>query len=296
MNADSLRSRLDRLHDSAGTSLLNIAHRGARGSAPENTLEAFEKASSMGAHMFELDVHLTADGQVIVHHDDDVRRCTDAAQRLPDRSRYFVSDFSLAELQTLDAGSWFARDRATHAWLTAGELARYAAGGVRVPTLEQVLELAANTGRLVNVELKSLPRLYPELASRTLACIEYFGMRDKVLISSFDHQQLVMVRAQQRQVATGLLCGGRLAQSAAYLQLLDADAYHPSCSAECDSVGFHSVAGGVDAATTAEFRALRAADKHINVWTCNDPAQMRQLVAAGVTGIITDHPERLASL
>lgn len=296
MAHDASRSRLARLHDSVGCALLNIAHRGARGCAPENTLEAFEKAASLGAHMFELDVHLSADGIVVVHHDDDLLRCTDAAQRFPGRGSYYVSDFSAAELQSLDAGSWFARGRAPTGTLTPRELERYAAGGVRVPTLEQALELASSLDRLVNVELKALPRLYPELADRALACIQHFGMRDRVLISSFDHQALAQVRAQHSHVATAVLCGGRLARIPEYLHLLDADAYHPGCSGDSDSMGFHSVSGDIDPLTLSDIAAVRAVGKHVNVWTCNEPERMRQLVAAGVTGIITDYPERLAAL
>jgi glycerophosphoryl diester phosphodiesterase len=285
------RTRLARLHDAAGTDLLNIAHRGARGTAPENTLPAFEKGAALGAHMFELDVHLSADGHVVVHHDDDLLRCTDVAARFPGRASYFVSDFSLAELQTLDAGSWFAK--AEPVGVSCAELSHYASGDVRIPTLLAVLELASELGRLVNVELKALPRRYPALAAQTLQCIERLGVRDRVLISSFDHQQLIAVRAMSEHIATAVLSSDRLARVAGYLQLLDADAYHPGCVGGCDSIGFQSLDGRLDAATISE---LRGAGKHINVWTCNDPHQMTQLMALGVTGIVTDYPERLHAL
>src|ERR1044071_3409382 len=88
----------------------NIAHRGARAFAPENTICAFEKAASFGCQMFELDVHLTKDGALIVHHDDQLTRCTDVAIRFPGRTSYFVSDFTCAELKSLDAGSWYVKD------------------------------------------------------------------------------------------------------------------------------------------------------------------------------------------
>lgn len=268
-------SRLARMHEAAGAACLNIAHRGARGHAAENTLPAFELGAKLGAHMFELDVHLTADGQVVVHHDDELLRCTDAAARFPGRASYFVSDFSLRELQSLDAGSWFGGAHAA------------------VPTLEEVLALAKALGRFVNVELKTIPRMYRQLVARVFSCVDHCDMRDRVLISSFDHQSLLDVRAHCERVATGVLCSGRLARLPEYLELLDADAYHPSCSSDCDSMGLHAADGGLDTRTIS---SLRAAGKHINVWTCNDPVHMQRLLAAGVTGIITDYPDRLAPL
>lgn len=268
-------SRLTRLHEAAGAACLNIAHRGARGHAAENTLAAFELAAKLGAHMFELDVHLTADGQVVVHHDDDLLRCTDVAARFPGRASYFVSDFTACELQTLDAGSWFGGARAA------------------LPSLDEVLALAKGLGRAVNIELKSIPRMYRQLVPEVFACLDRCAMREQALISSFDHQALVEVRARCERVATGVLCSGRLARIPEYLERLDADAYHPSCSPDCDSIGLHAADGALDTQTIA---ALRAAGKHTYVWTCNEPLHMQQLLAAGVTGIITDYPDRLSAL
>lgn len=272
----STGSRLTRMHEAVGAACLNIAHRGARGHAPENTLPAFELAAQQGAHMFELDVHLSADGQVVVHHDDDLLRCTDAAERYPDRASYFVSDFTLAQLRTLDAGSWFQGARAA-----------------LIPTLDEVLALARSHRRMVNIELKQIPRMYRQLVAQVFLCLDRLDMREQVLISSFDHQALISVRSSCERVATGALCAGRLARVAAYLALLDADAYHPSCSAQRDSLGLHAADGVLDTETIDE---LRAAGKHVNVWTCNEHAQMQQLRAAGVTGIVTDYPDRLATL
>jgi len=97
--------------------VLNIAHRGARAYAPENTLAAFEKAKIFGCQMFEIDVHQAKDGELIVHHDEQLTRCTDVKTKFPHRSSYFISDFSGDELFTLDAGSWYAEQLS----LPAGE-------------------------------------------------------------------------------------------------------------------------------------------------------------------------------
>ncbi|HET8940214.1 MAG TPA: glycerophosphodiester phosphodiesterase family protein [Polyangiales bacterium] len=265
-------SRLEHIHETLGVVCLNIAHRGARGHPPENTLPAFELALKLGAHMFELDVHLTTDEQVVVHHDDDVLRCSDAAQRYPNRASYFISDFRLSELQTLDAGSWLA-----------------GAARARIPTLDEALELARAHQRFVNIELKSLPRMYRQLVARVFECLDRLDMREHVLISSFDHQALLDVRARCERVATAALSSDRLASVPEYLDLLDADAYHPSC----DGLGLRAAVPELDVHT---IDAVRDSGKHINVWTCNDAASMRKLIAAGVTGIVTDYPDRLAPL
>src|SRR5688500_1429540 len=84
----------------------NVGHRGAMGLRPENTLTSFELAFDLGAHMVELDVHLSSDGHAVVIHDDTVARTTDAGRRRPGRAP-FVSELTLAELRELDAGTWF---------------------------------------------------------------------------------------------------------------------------------------------------------------------------------------------
>ncbi|HEV8663384.1 MAG TPA: glycerophosphodiester phosphodiesterase family protein, partial [Candidatus Methylomirabilis sp.] len=116
--------------------VLNIAHRGASADAPENTLPAFEAALAAGADALELDVHLAADGAIVVIHDITLARTTSG--------RGFVGRHTLADLKRLDAGSWFG--------------ARFA--GTAIPTLEEVVTLARGRARLF-VELKAGSDFYP---------------------------------------------------------------------------------------------------------------------------------------
>lgn len=81
--------------------VLNIAHRGARAFTPENTIAAFEKAIRFNCQMIELDVHMSMDGELVVHHDDQLTRCTDVKIKFPGRSTYFVSEFEYNTLYTL---------------------------------------------------------------------------------------------------------------------------------------------------------------------------------------------------
>jgi len=302
--------RIGRLHSRVGTGLLEIAHRGARAYAPENTLPAFEKAAHLGCHMIELDVHCSADGELVVHHDDDLRRCTDVARRFPGRDSYYVSDFSARELAELDAGGWYLQELAMPparrqgflreltqeertAFISAGDERLYGSGEVRLPSLASALGLAESLGLLVNIEVKTLPRMYPGIAAKVLDCVMQFGLLEKVLVSSFDHDQLAILRSMSAHVATAVLTSDRLSHVGHYLALLDADAYHPGCYGDFDSLGFGSVDGQLD---TRGIGDARASGKGVNVWTCNNIAQMRALVDAGVTGLITDYPTRLSQL
>lgn len=288
---------------------LVVGHRGARAFAPENTLAAFDKAATLGCDMVELDVHLSRDGIAVVHHDDRLARCTDVATEFPLFAGGFVSDFSAEELRELDAGSWYVRELDLPAarrqpflrGLTDTELAgqvplaereRFASGAIRIPTLQEVLLFAADRDLLLNIEIKSIPRLYEGIAARVVGDVRAAGLARSVLVSSFDHAQLVEVRRLDADIATGVLSSGRLARVADYLALLDADAYHPGCHGEVDSLGFGSVDGTLDPTSRATLAELAAADHMVFAWTCNDAHRMAALAAAGVTGIITDYPNR----
>ncbi len=155
--------------------MLNIAHRGASGRFPENTLRAFAAAIEAGAQMCELDVQLTLDGGVVVIHDETVERTTDG--------RGTVRSMTLAELKCLDAGVRFGREFA----------------GERIPTLQEVMTLAEGRCGL-NIEIKSVgvERKVCELIveRRTLAT---------AMISSFDWDALAVVRHFEPRVRVGLL-------------------------------------------------------------------------------------------
>lgn len=129
---------------------LILAHRGASGYAPENTMEAFELAAKMGADGIELDVHLTADGEVVVCHDEKIDR-TSNGQGL-------ITDYTLAELKAFDFGYHFYEGEGK---------------GFKIPTLDEVYGLMSSCGMLVNVEIKSadpeIIRACDAVAERTLS-------------------------------------------------------------------------------------------------------------------------------
>ncbi len=173
----------------------NIAHRGASGDYPENTLAAFRAAIAVGADCCELDVQRSGDGALVVIHDERVERTTNG--------RGAIADLTLAQLKALDAGTW--RD------------ARF--GGERIPRLEEVC--AAVAGRCaLNVELKAagIEQEVCDLVRRAAP---------SSIISSFDWGALALVREVAPALAVGLLASrgrARLLDAAVELRAL---AVHP---------------------------------------------------------------------
>ncbi len=294
----------------SGGPVLVIAHRGARAFAPENTLPAIDKAAELGADLVELDVHLTRDDELVVVHDETLDRCSDARTRFPGRSSYRVADFALEEIRQLDAGSWFVAElsqapRRRQPFLrllgederregvTADDLATYQSGAVRLPTLREALERALSRRLAVVVELKPDAATAPTIAARVLALAAELGCDEQIVVSAFDHRHLVELRRLSAHIATAALTRQRLADPVEYLRLLDADALHPAWASV--------VRGGMRRAwrrlpDRGLIDALGAAGLAVNVWTVNEPAQMRALAEAGVTGIFTDYPNRARKL
>ncbi len=303
----------DQTSDPPPLAPLVIAHRGARAFAPENTLEAVEKAAAIGADMVEVDVQLTHDGQLVVVHDDTLDRCSDVRMRFPDRTDYRVPSFTLSGLRCLDAGSWFVRalrekpnerpaflrslsDAETQQFIAPADLEHFASGRVRPPTLEETLTLAERLGLRTNIELKPATDC-SALVEPVLDLVRSLGVIGRVLISSFDHASLRLVRSLDPAIATGVLVRAPLGDPVAYCRLLGAAAYHPGCVPGADCVGFDSAEFRVTGRLPAEpIRSLRAAGIAVNVWTENDPRRMQALIDAGVSGIFTDYPNRLVEL
>jgi glycerophosphoryl diester phosphodiesterase len=159
-----------------------IAHRGASGETPENTLAAFRRALEIGVDGVELDVHLSADGEPVVIHDPRLERTTTGTG--------LVKDATIAALRRLDAGRWF------------GE----AFAGVRMPTLAEALDVLRAV-RVV-VEIKNGPIYYAGIAERVIAVIGAGG-HERVTVSSFDHHVLRDVRRAAAHLDTAILYSAR---------------------------------------------------------------------------------------
>lgn len=272
------------MSDKSNTKLLCIAHRGARSLAPENTLAAARKALDVGADMWELDVGVTSDGELIIFHDDSLAGLTDAETVFPDRAPWTFTTFTLSELKKLDTGSKFIETdpfgTVASGLVTAEEEADLR--GEPIPTLRQALLFTRDHNWRVNVEVKKPPPpmdAFPVLEA-VVGLIKALDMVEQVLLSSFNHSLLQRAKAIEPALATAALLGFYSAEPITWPADLAVDAFHPRYTLIDD----------------AKIRELRQAGFAVNPWTVNDTQQMQRLIQAGVTGIITDFPQILAQL
>lgn len=156
-----------------------IAHRGASGHAPENTMAAFRRAVELGAGFIETDLHLTRDAQLVAIHDDTLDRTT--------TGRGAVKDFTLAELRELDAGSWFAPEFA----------------GERIPTLKEIIEFARETDVALFLEVKAAAIWGIEHA--VVNALRDSGEAAGIVVLSFQESILASVHRLDRTLMTGFL-------------------------------------------------------------------------------------------
>ncbi len=258
-----------------------IAHRGARSLAPENTLMAAQKAFDLGADMWELDVAVTYDGELVVIHDDTLKRTSNAPAVYPKQMPWGVRLFTLAELKKLDFGSWFiAQDPfGTIADGSVSLADQEKMKNIQIPTLEEALVFTKANHWRVNVEIKDLSKT-PEdavVVEKVMALIEKLEMFDSVIVSSFNHDYLVRAKKINPKVTTAALVTNGVSDPVALLTKLGAQAYNPGI----DGIG-----------DLSKIRLVRAAGLDVYVWTVNDETIMRKLIDAGVSGIFTDYPQR----
>lgn len=242
-----------------------FAHRGASGTRPENTIEAFAEGLAAGADRLELDVHASADGHLVVFHDEDLDRTTDG--KGPLRAR------TLAELKTLDAG-WGFRDE------SGGYPFRGC--GIRIPTLAEVLDAFPSVA--LNIEVKhddgsTVEAFFDEL--------DRHGARDRVLAAAFEDPILRRIRAVAPDALTSLSGDEVFGFFAAWMSRELADYTPPGKAFQVppDHEGMELVTG--DFVATAH-----ALGMEVHVWTINDEAEMERLLALGVDGLMTDYPRR----
>jgi len=264
--------------------MLVIAHAGARSLAPENTLSAARKALEVGADLWELDVAVTADGCLFLFHDDSLARTTDARQVYPDRAPWIFTTFTRAELEALDFGSWYV-DTDPFGQIAAGAVTsqdQASYQGESLPTLRRALEFTRDNNWRVNVEIKALPAPMADfpVAESVVSLIEELDMASQVCVSSFVLDYLWQVRRLNPAIAIAAVVGWTETETLHMPLDLPVDGYNPRHTLLSDD----------------QVQSLRQAGFGVHPWTVNEEADMWRLVRAGVTGIITDFPQRLRRL
>ena len=233
-----------------------IAHRGDSGSAPENTLVAFERAVRIGADVVEIDAHMTADGELVVIHDGSVARTTNASD-MWSHGDLGVADRSLADLRTLDAGGWFDA----------------AFAGQRIPTLgEAIGTITANDRTGVLLERKAGPaEVYATL-------IRDSSLLKHVVVQSFDWEFLTEMRQLLPEALLVGLGGGELDEARAR---------------ELTAVAAAGIAWRHTDVTAAMVEVAHGAGLAVWAWTPDDPDAWQRLKLLEVDGVITNQPGQL---
>jgi len=283
-------------------------HRGARGMEPENTLPAFETALGVGVTTLEMDVGMTADGVLVVHHG---RRLDPERTRGPDGAWLEEPTPALRELNAADLANYDI-GRSRPGSRTALKFRRQATHeGLRIPTLDAVLARAeARSGGAIryNIEIKTSPLAPDEtappavMAEALVAMLVEAGVTSRATVQSFDWRGLRRVQKIAPAIATVYL-------TAEQPWLDNVARGRPGVSPWTAGLDVDDLDGSIPRAIKAAggsvwspyFRDLRAADLaeahrlglRVVVWTVDDVNEMQSLIDAGVDGIITDFPLRL---
>ena len=233
----------------------NIAHRGATGYAPENTIAAFDKAIEMKADYIEMDIQRTKDGELVIIHDTSVDRTTDGTG--------YIKDLTSTQLRDLDAGSWKGEEFA----------------GEKIPTFDEILD--KYHGKIgILLELKA-PELYPgieesiaqELKDRNLDKPQ----NEKMIIQSFNFESMKKMNTLLPNVPIGVLTGSKAHTTPQALEEFStyADYFNPSYGLITEDL----------------VNQVHSQGMKISSWTVRSQESADFLLEMNVDGIITDYPD-----
>lgn len=235
-----------------------IAHRGFSGIYPENTMLAFRKAIEIGADGIELDVHLSKDGQVMIIHDEALKRTTGLDG--------VVSDYTRAELEKI----------------SAGKTKNDEFGFTPIPSLEEYLAfMAEHRDKITNIELKTAPVYYPEIEEKTLELVRKFDLEKNIIYSSFNWLSIERMQRLGTISETGLLFSGmKLYNQAHIIKSLGINYFHPDFNDLTDEIVKSYLDNKVG----------------LNVWTVNEIEDMKVCLSWNIDGLITNFPDRAISI
>jgi len=239
------------MFDSLPTPLI-IAHRGASAHAPENTLAAFNLAVIQGAPAIELDVQLSADGEVVVFHDYSITRTTDGSGR--------IRHLTLKQLKSLHAGAAFGP----------------AYPDAKIPTLDEVL-INLHPDIFLNIELKNLNLPLNSLPEKVAKIIQVHHAVNRVLISSFNPVALRRMAQYLPAIPKGLLLHKPTR--------VDLCIFFPRLITGCQSINIK-----FPCITESRVNSLHALGKKVFTYTLNHPEDIKHALDCGVDGFFTDDP------
>lgn len=242
---------------------VNIAHRGGKFIAPENTIVGFQEGFWAGADVLEFDVHLTADGHLVVIHDDEVDRTTDGTG--------LVRETTLQEIKQFDAGYEFTDD--------GGETYPYRGHGITVPTLEEVYQAFPEAP--VNVEIKEDQ---PGIEQALWQAIEEAEAADRTLVVA--RKMSVINRFRE-------VCGARVATGSSIREIGAFILWSHLFPGWSLRTSYQALRVPKEIVTPVFVQAAHRSGLRVDVWIVNTEWHMRRLLSYGVDGIMTDHPDVL---
>lgn len=233
--------------------MINFAHRGSSKYFPENTILSLKEGIKSGSNGLEIDVHKTKDNKLVVIHDEDIQRTF--------KGKGLVKNMTLEELRNFKCRNKNFEDNLE----------------CRIPTLSEVLDIIKDTNVILNIELKTDEIHYEDIEKDVIELVNRYGLKRKIILSSFNHESIRICREIDSEIETGLLYYKEIENVVQYAKKLGANAIHP------------------DLRLVSEELIKEANENNIkvNVYTVNSPIYMRKLIKAGVNGIFTDYPDLL---
>ena len=245
-----------------------IAHRGASGYAPENTLRAVEKAIELNSEYIEIDVHQTKDGQVVAIHDTWVNRTTDGSGK--------VGNYTFEEISKLDAGSWY------------GEEFK----GEKVPHLKEVLEAIPSTSKLI-IEVKDGNWTYPNIEKNIVELVKKYGLEDQVILKSFSKDVLKTFKTLAPDIPRLYVILGSIPWiGVTFDTWFRWGNFFTEINTEFVSyIQVHRYFLTKSFMKKAQDQGLK-----VIVWDVHKPAHIKSALEMGVDGIETNYPDRVLDL
>jgi glycerophosphoryl diester phosphodiesterase len=251
---------------------LAIAHADDSGQGlwPGNTMVFLDGVARLEVDVLEMDVHMTADGEIILMHDETVDRTTNG--------NGLITELSLVEIRTLEVGgNWTQDDGATYPYLGQG---------IQVPTLREVFEQFPDYPMVIEIKQES-----PSMAEPFCDLIRQYGMADKVLVPSFSDQAIAEFRAACPEVATAASSGE--VRSYVITSFLRASSL---LKPQFEAFQVPEESGGIPVVIPYFVNSAHNQNLQVHIWTINETDEMERFVEMGVDGVMTDRPDLLLEL
>ena len=232
-----------------------IAHRGSSSYTPENTKAAFNKAVQDKVDGVELDVHLTKDKKAVVIHDERIDRTSNG--------KGFVKDYTFQQLKEFDFGSFFSEDYQ----------------GEKILSLAEALEIVKELD-LINIEIKKGYGINEGIEKAIIKDIKEKELNEKVLISSFNHESLLILQELEENINTAALFFAKVHKPWQYAKMIN-----------CKYLHLYYVL-----VNQALVQACHKNNIKVNVFTVNEEYDIKKMLACDVDGIITDYPLRVRDI